>query len=155
MEDFNSLERESCVCPRSGSLPPPTPVTLQPVAYFVERFVGLNIQLQIFFLFFSSRTVLLSGLLCTKHRRTTYLLQQCPELLSCILVECEHFCKHESLWIWGIHSIEVTSKSWLSLCLCLIFWWGAIHESGYIVWWLQFWSSFVKVNILWTGPEIP
>lgn len=55
LRDCNSLERESCVCPRTGSLPPPTAVTPQPVAYLVERFMGPNPQLQIFF--FSPRTV--------------------------------------------------------------------------------------------------
>lgn len=39
-ESWNSLESSSCVCLRAGSLPPPTPATVQPAAYLVERFMN-------------------------------------------------------------------------------------------------------------------
>lgn len=48
------------------------------------------------FLFFPKNRFLLSGLLCTKHRHTIYLLLQCPELRSSIHADCGHFCKHKA-----------------------------------------------------------
>ena len=59
----------------------------------------LNLQLQVFFFFFSRNSVLLSELLCNKHRHTTYFLQECSELLSSTLLNlCVY--KHTAFCGW-------------------------------------------------------